>query len=192
MRRAFSLTLLIIVAVFMTAVSSAYARMNIPEQIATQQKRIDNGVATGQLSRQEAGVLQENLEWIKQRFHRLTNDGLLTPRERANLEKMLNRNSVMISNKKHNPIGSVHFFAIQSRIDDQQSRIRRGVSSRQLTRQEAAILQDNLNWIKKRLARLKADGRLSGADREQLERMLDDNGKMIIREKRDAAIRRLY
>jgi len=191
MRRTFGLTLLTMAIVCIMAVSSAYARMSIPEQIAHQQKRINDGVASGQLSRQEAAVLQENLDWARSRFHRLTADGLLTPGEKANLERMLDKNSLMIAKKKHNVIGPLHSLGLQGRIAEQQSRIRQGIKARDLTRQEAAILQDNLSWIKKRLDRLIADGRLTKSERDRLESMLDQNGRMIFKKRHDA-VRRLY
>jgi hypothetical protein len=76
----------------------------INDRIAEQQKRIDEGIASGQLNRAEADILQDNLNWIKAEETRLKADGKLTPKERARLNKMLDRNSNMIYKKKHNPI----------------------------------------------------------------------------------------
>ena len=191
MRRRFGLTLLVMAVVCMMAASSAHARMSIPQQVDQLQTRINSGVAKGQLSRQEAATLQENLDWVKHRFNRMTADGLLTPGERANMEKTLGKISSMIYKKKHNPIGPIYGPALQSRIAEQQSRINNGIKSRKLNRREAAVVQDNLNWIKRRLARSIADGRLTASERDRLEAMLDQNSKMIFREKHDG-FRRLY
>ena len=76
----------------------------INDRIAEQQKRIDEGIASGQLTRAEADILQDNLNWIKAEETRLKADGKLTPKERARLNKMLDKNSNMIYKKKHNPI----------------------------------------------------------------------------------------
>jgi hypothetical protein len=76
----------------------------INDRITEQQKRIDEGIASGQLSSAEADILQDNLNWIKAEETRLKADGKLTPKERARLNKMLDRNSNMIYKKKHNPI----------------------------------------------------------------------------------------
>lgn len=76
----------------------------ISDRIAEQQKRIDEGIASGQLTRAEADILQDNLNWIKAEETRLKADGKLTPKEGARLNKMLDRNSNMIYKKKHNPI----------------------------------------------------------------------------------------
>ncbi len=69
----------------------------INDRIAEQKKRIDEGIASGQLTRAEADILQDNLNWIKAEETRLK-------AERARLNKMLDRNSNMIYKKKHNPI----------------------------------------------------------------------------------------
>ncbi len=76
----------------------------IQERVAEQQKRIDEGIASGQLTRAEVNILQDNLNRIKAEEARLKADRRLTPRERVRLHRMLDRNSGMIFKKKHNPI----------------------------------------------------------------------------------------
>ena len=191
MRRQWSFTLLAVAVLCITAVSSAYASKSIPERIANQQRSINAGIAAGQLSREEAALLQENLDWIKIRFEKMTADGVLTSGERASMEKTLDKNGKMISNKKHNAIGPIYGYGLQQRIDDQERQIRQGIRSGQLTNHESTILQDNLSWIKNRLARLAADRRLTGSERDEIERMLDQNSMMIYKDKHNAA-RRLY
>jgi hypothetical protein len=76
----------------------------IQTRIEEQQKRIDQGIASGQLTRGEAEVVQDNLNRIKAAEARMKADGSLTPKERRRLELRLNRNSKMIYKEKHNPI----------------------------------------------------------------------------------------
>lgn len=78
----------------------------IGARIAEQQKRIDQGIASGALTRREAAVLQSNLDRIKLMASnmRAANGGMLRPGQRARLNRRLDRNSAMIYNKKHNPI----------------------------------------------------------------------------------------
>jgi polyhydroxyalkanoate synthesis regulator phasin len=76
----------------------------IRERIEEQQKRIDQGIASGQLTRREADIVQDNLNRIRAAEARMKADGTLAPRERARLEHMLDRNSKMISKEKHNPV----------------------------------------------------------------------------------------
>jgi len=164
---------------------------DIPERIANQQWRIDQGVASRELTRAEADVLQDNLNWIRDTFARMKADGRLNQRETDRLDEMLDRNSQMISNKKQNPITRVYQSDIPERIDDQQWRIDQGVASRELTRAEADVLQDNLNWIKTTFARMKADGRLNQKESNRLDEMLDQNSKMIFNKKHNP-IRKVY
>jgi len=85
---------------------------------------------------------------------------------------------------------AVHDPDIQKRFDTQQKRIDAGVASGQLTKQEAALVQDNLNRIMAAEAKMKADGKLTPKDRSILEQKLNQNSLMISRE-RNNAIRRI-
>ncbi|MBI5640193.1 MAG: hypothetical protein HZA17_07205 [Nitrospirae bacterium] len=75
----------------------------IQDRIEDQQQRIDQGIASGELTRAEADRMQDNLNRIKADEARLKADGKLTPRERARLNKELDHNSKAIYRKKHNP-----------------------------------------------------------------------------------------
>ncbi len=189
MRRKSSIALLVIGIFLVLSASNAFA--DIPDRIRDQQKRIDKGIASGELTRAEANTLQDNLNWIKQRYSRLKANGRLTPWERAGLEGMLDENGEMIYNKKHNTITPVYQSNFQARIDDQQRQIDGGIASGKLSRREADLVQDNLNWIKATFARLKADGRLNRGEFDKLDRMLDQNGLMIVSKKRNP-VKRLY
>jgi len=80
---------------------------------------------------------------------------------------------------------------ISHRINDQQRRIVHGAKSGVLTPREVSILRDNLNHIKHRYNRAKADGRLSRHEIRRLNQMLDRNARMI-RKLRGNRIIRLY
>lgn len=86
----------------------ARGHSDFDQRVFNQQKRIDQGVASGELTRREADVLQDNLNWIKRRYSGMRADGALTPREMEKLDRMLERNSNMIYNKKHNPVERVY------------------------------------------------------------------------------------
>lgn len=83
------------------------------------------------------------------------------------------------------------FRNFDRQIDKQQQSIDRGISSGKLTQREAAVVQDNLNHVKGRLDKFKADGRLDGRERAKLQKMLDRNDRMIHKMKRNA-IQRVY
>jgi hypothetical protein len=82
--------------------------VSIDETIAEQQRRIDQGISTGELTLKESEILQENLNWIKTRYTRLRADGKLTGEEHREIEEYLARNSNMIFNKKHNPVYRIY------------------------------------------------------------------------------------
>lgn len=86
----------------------APTRANIPAQITNQQSRINQGVRSGQLTRREAAILQDNLNWIRAEHSRLSARGRLTPAELNMLERRLQQNDQMIFNKKNNPIRRIY------------------------------------------------------------------------------------
>ncbi len=187
MKRHFLTAILLALAVCIVA---GVACADIPDRIRDQQARINEGIRSGELTRGEADILLDNLNWIRERFHRMTADGLLTPTERARLHQMLERNSEMIFNKKHNPIARVYPVEQRAvagdfldRILNQRERIEQGMRSGELTRREADILLDNLSWIRHKFQRMKADGRLTPVEQARLDRMLDDNSQMIYNKK---------
>ncbi|NTU43662.1 MAG: hypothetical protein HGA78_11580, partial [Nitrospirales bacterium] len=145
MKRNFVFFLTLIVSVVLFA---GIALADFLDRIATQQQRINQGIASGSLTRGEADTLQDNLNWIKFEYIRMKADGRLSPGEQDKLDKMIDRNSLMIENKKHNPISRVYQADIPERIANQEARIDQGIRSGELTRAEADTLIDNLNWIK--------------------------------------------
>jgi hypothetical protein len=91
----------------MFAVAPAFAADNDPgiqQREANQQKRIEQGVQSGQLTPKEAGKLETQQARIKQSEDRMAakHDGKLTKKEKAKLTKKQNRASKNIYKKKHN------------------------------------------------------------------------------------------
>jgi hypothetical protein len=68
-----------------------------------QQDRIANGISTGKLTAAEASRLENQQRKINQEVgaDRAANGGKLTPEERANLNRQMNRESRRIHNQKH-------------------------------------------------------------------------------------------
>jgi hypothetical protein len=78
-------------------------------EIADQQRRIDRGKASGQLTHQEAAIVQDNLNHVRGKLDQYRgNDGRLDRRERDRLGKMLQRNDRMIRKLKNNDIQRVY------------------------------------------------------------------------------------
>jgi len=175
-------------------VSDNYQRDIFRERIENQQKRINYGIESGELTRKEAGMLQDNLNWIRDKYSRMKTDGILTQNEQERLDKMLDQNSEMITKKTHNPARQLYNSDVRDRIDSQQKRIDKGIASGELTRHEADIVMDNLNHIRKKYDKMTMDGVLTMKELEKLDKMLDENSKMIYRKEhnRDHQIRRIY
>jgi phosphosulfolactate synthase (CoM biosynthesis protein A) len=73
----------------------------IQQRMENQQRRIDQGVASGSLTPREAGRLEANQAQIKQTEERMKADGNLTPKERQKLNKMQDNASKRIYQQKH-------------------------------------------------------------------------------------------
>lgn len=74
----------------------------IQKREKNQEKRIEQGVKSGQLTPQEAGKLETQQAKIKQDGERMKADGKLTKAERKKLKREQDRASKNIYRKKHN------------------------------------------------------------------------------------------
>ena len=75
----------------------------IQQRISNEQWRIDQGIATGELTAREAARVQRSLNSIRAQEARFKADGYLGRWERATLQERLHRNSERIYRLKHNP-----------------------------------------------------------------------------------------
>ena len=84
--------------------SIAYAQADTPgidQRQANQQRRIDQGVASGQLNEREAARLNNQQERINRMEDRAKSDGVVTKKERAKLHAAQDRASRHIAREKH-------------------------------------------------------------------------------------------
>ena len=95
---------LLIAAVFVLGVSAVAMAgpRGINQREYREQRRINQGVRSGELTRREASRLEANMARIRtdERFARMTGGGI-SPREHARLERELNRESRGIYRQKH-------------------------------------------------------------------------------------------
>jgi polyhydroxyalkanoate synthesis regulator phasin len=107
-----SLFALIVGAILIFTAGFADARRaddeGIRGQIASQQRRIDRGVSSGELTRREARTLRDNLREIRAEHDRARADGVVTRKERRRIERHLEQNSEMIRMKKRNPVRRIY------------------------------------------------------------------------------------
>jgi len=73
----------------------------IDQREANQQARIDAGLASGQLTRREARGLERELAQIRAAERHARSDGVVTPRERRQLERLQDRASANIRAALH-------------------------------------------------------------------------------------------
>ena len=78
------------------------ATPNIDQRQVNQQKRIDNGVKSGQLTARETFNLEKREARIEADKQAAKADGVVTPAERRHLQREENRASRAIYAKKHN------------------------------------------------------------------------------------------
>jgi hypothetical protein len=77
------------------------ATPRIDQREANQEKRIDQGVTSGQLTKREAARLRAGEDRIARAEARAKADGTVTAKERKHLEKMENAESKKIAHEKH-------------------------------------------------------------------------------------------
>lgn len=168
-------------------VTPAAQDASIQGAIADQQKRINQGVQSKQLTLQESRTLEDNVAHIREEDTRLRADGDFTKADKDQLLALLGQNDKMIKDNKSNPVKNMRetkalgdrAHTIPERFTIQQGKINEGVKSKELTQEEAKVLQDNLNYVKNEEARLRAAGKLSDAEKNRLHILLDQTSDMI-------------
>lgn len=96
---------LLIAAFGFTFAAPLCAQTNTPvidQRQANQERRIQQGVSTGQLTNREATTLQNRQNTIAADEAAAKADGKVTQRERAQLTREQNRANRQIARKKHN------------------------------------------------------------------------------------------
>jgi len=68
---------------------------------AEQRERIDDGVASGELTRREAAGLRAQQAHVRHEEREAKADGVVTRRERRHLQRELDRSSATIHDQKH-------------------------------------------------------------------------------------------
>ncbi len=98
-------------ALTLCASGMAYAQAEAPridQRQANQEKRIDQGVASGQLTEREANRLNKQQEHINKLEGKAKSDGVVTKKERARIEHAQDRASRNIAREKHDRQGKRH------------------------------------------------------------------------------------
>ena len=86
------------------AVSSVFAQAETPridQRQANQEKRIDQGIASGQLNEQDANRLNKQQVHVNKMEDKARSDGVVTKKERARISRAQDRTSRHIARQKH-------------------------------------------------------------------------------------------
>ena len=89
----------------------AYAQAEPPvidQRQMNQKQRIDQGIASGQLTEQETNLLNKEQEHIKSMEDEAKSDGVVTKKEQARIDRAKDRASRSIAREKHDPQGKQH------------------------------------------------------------------------------------
>jgi len=170
----------------------AQTNQTINDRKENQQDRIANGVQSGELTAGETKHLEKKEADLNQeeRDMRKLDNGHLTTADKATLNQQQNQLSKNIYNQKHdaqtqnvNPKSEVG-----QRQRNQQERIAQGVKSGRLTPRETAHLEGREAAIHKEVHNDRAanGGKLTGAEKAQVNRQENRTSRAIYRQKHDA------
>lgn len=104
-------TALAVMALMFGMSGMAFAEGDTPvidQRQANQEKRIDQGIASGQLNQREANRLDREQNRIDRMENRAKADGVVTDKERARIGAAQNRASRHIAREKHDAQGARH------------------------------------------------------------------------------------
>jgi hypothetical protein len=100
MKRTSSL-LIAVLAVCALPVLAQTSTPKVDQRQANQQQRIDQGVASGQLTGKEADKLDKGQAQVEKKEAKAKADGQVTPKEREKLKQAQNKQSQKIRHEKH-------------------------------------------------------------------------------------------
>jgi len=161
-----------------------------------QQRRIEQGLRSGDLTVQEASRLEREESRVSNMQSRALRDGTLSNAERARIDSAQDRVSRDIAAERHdgdrgdpNSASSRRMQADVQRNVNQQQRIENGVKSGQLTNREAGRLERGEAKVSRLEARAGADGHVGKAEQGRIQRAENRESRAINRQKHDAQAR---
>ena len=96
--------ILAVIFCFLVTLTTTFAWADVRSEIQSQHHRIRQGIRSGELTRREAGVLEDNLAHIERQYRRAARDGWISPGEEDRLYRELEHNSRKIHRLKANDI----------------------------------------------------------------------------------------
>lgn len=131
--------------------------------------RVQEGITSGRITRQEADVLSQRERSLRMRESAIKSDGNADPRERQQLRNDLAALRADVENMINNPPRAANNTPGIDRAQEEISaRIQQGVASGRITRQEEGVLSQRARNIQIHESRIKSDGVANPTEREQL------------------------
>lgn len=177
--------------------SPAQDAASIVDRNGDQQRRIEQGLRSGDLTVQEAARLEREAARVNQIEARALRDGTLTDAERARIDRAQDHLGRDIARERHdaeygnpNSPSSRRMQADVQRNIYQQERIEQGLRSGQITNREAARLEQGQARIYGMEARAAADGHVSGHEQRRIQHAENVQSRRIYNERHDRQTRR--
>jgi hypothetical protein len=130
--------------------------------------RIQQGVASGHITRREADVLSQRARNIQIHESRIKSDGVASPREREQLRNDLAGLRADVERMINNPRTTTSTPAVDDGEYQVRARIEQGLQAGDLTRRQAMRFNSRARDIERHEANYKADGIVTRAERRSL------------------------
>lgn len=179
-------------ALFSSAVFAQNTATEVQRDV-NQEKRIEQGLQSGQLNTREAAKLEKEESKVNRTEANALKDGNLSAKEKARIQREQNQVSRDVYRQKHdaqtgnpNSASSKRMQADVQRNVNQQSRIEQGVKSGELTNHEVAKLERGQARVDHKEARAGADGHVGAREEARIQGAENKQSKRIFRQKHDA------
>ena len=170
--------------------ANAQNTADVVQRDVNQQKRIEQGLQSGQLTTKEAGKLEREEGRVDRMEANAMKDGKTTVAEKQRIERAENKVSKDIYQDKHNAqtgnpssASSQRMRADVQRNVNQEQRIENGVKNGSLTNREAANLERGQARVDRKEARAGADGHVGAGEQKNIQAAENHQSRRIHREK---------
>jgi hypothetical protein len=161
-----------------------------------QQRRIEEGLRSGDLTTREAARLEAEQSRVERFEARALRDGTVSAEERRRIDAAQDRVSRDIARERHdeqrgdpNSPSSRRMQADVERNVNQQRRIAQGVRSGELTNREAAHAEWGQSRVNRAEARAGADGWIGRGEQQRIQGFENRQGRQIARDSHDGQVR---
>ena len=94
-------TFAVLTALALPAIAQTTSTPRIDQRQANQERRIDQGVKSGQLNQKEAARLEKGQARVQKMENKAVADGTVTAKERRKIERAQDKQSRKIAREKH-------------------------------------------------------------------------------------------